>query len=316
MPVPMMPEANSAKANSPGDRTQRLSRLLRALDVGDAVNVQRSRRRQHDEKGDRVREDHADIGVELDPVQVRPGLRRRLAQGLLSRPGALLLHLLRGLPEKQIRADGGAEHRDQGEQVVGIEFYRRNQGAPQHLAPGHMHHERGGDVGEQRQGQPLQDRRVARERNEDLQSQRYHGESDNGELRRSADEQAQRRGHRAEVDGDVDGVGQEQQADHAVQQPGRVMFADVGREPVAGDTADARAHDLDADHQRQREPYRPEHAVAELRAGLRIGRYAARIVIGGTGNQARPEPLQQRDGRRRCGRRAESACVFHELGRW
>ena len=62
---------------------------------------------------------------------------------------------------------------------------------------------------------------------------------------------------------------------------------------MSADTADPRRHDLDAHHQRQGQEHAPQHREAELRARLRIGGDAARIVVGGTGDEAGAEMLQQ-----------------------
>ena len=78
-----------------------------------------------------------------------------------------------------------------------------------------------------------------------------------------------------------------------VQQPARVMRADVAGDALAGDPADARADLLDRRHQREAEQHHPAHRVAELRAGLRVGGDAARIVVGGAGDQSRAEPAEQ-----------------------
>ena len=58
-------QCEDGKGEAAGDRAQRLGRLGGGLDVGDAVRVQRRRRRQHDEQGDDVGETHADDRVEL-----------------------------------------------------------------------------------------------------------------------------------------------------------------------------------------------------------------------------------------------------------
>src|SRR6202020_2163055 len=55
------------------------------------------------------------------------------------------------------------------------------------------------------------------------------------------------------------------------------------------DAAKAGTDHLDADHQRIGEQHGPQHAVAELRTGLRIGGDTARIIIGGAGDEARPQ---------------------------
>src|SRR6185295_1565927 len=93
---------------------------------------------------------------------------------------------------------------------------------------------------------------------------------------------------------DVERVRYEEQENDEVEQRSREMIADVRRQAVPGDAPDARADDLDADHQRRGEYHRPQQPVAELRAGLRVRGDAARIVVGGAGDEAGPEPLQER----------------------
>ena len=81
MPVPMMPQANSAKVNSPASGRSACGGLRRAVDVGDAVGVKRQRGGEHHAEGDDVREQHADRRVELDALQVlaHEGRRHRRA---------------------------------------------------------------------------------------------------------------------------------------------------------------------------------------------------------------------------------------------
>ena len=102
-----------------GDRPQRLGRLRRRLDVGDAVLVQRHRRRDHDAQRDQVRERHAEERVLLDARQVLgdvPGCSaQRVARSAVRR---VVLDLLRRLPEEQVRADRRAEHRDDHRRVL------------------------------------------------------------------------------------------------------------------------------------------------------------------------------------------------------
>ena len=83
--------------------------------------------------------------------------------------------------------------------------------------------------------------------------------------------------------------------DDAYEQRPRIVVADVPRDPVPGDAADARAHDLDADHQRVVSS--TLHASrAELGPGLRIGRDAARVVVRGAGDQPGAETLEEAMG--------------------
>jgi hypothetical protein len=51
---------------------------------------------------------------------------------------------------------------------------------------------------------------------------------------------------------------------------------------------------LNCDHERQGQKHRPQQPEAELRAGLRIGGDARRIVVGCAGDEAGTKPLQQR----------------------
>jgi len=211
---------------------------------------------------------------------------------LMRRRWALFFHFLRSLPEKKIRADGRAEHCDQREEIVRAQREIRNERVQAGLEPRHAHHERRRDVGEEGERQPLQERRVPGKGNEDLQSQRHERERQDIQTRRASDQQLQGCGHRAEIRRDVDRVGDQQERDDCVEQRPRIMLPDVGGKALPRDTSDARAHDLDADHERQREQHRPQHAVPELRARLRIGGNAARIVRG-AGDQSRPQLLQQ-----------------------
>ena len=116
---------------------------------------------------------------------------------------------------------------------------------------------------------------------------------DDIEAGRAADQQLQRRGHRAEIGAQIDDVRKQQQPDDRAKQPARVMRADVAGDALAGDAADARADLLDRHHQREAEQHHPAHRVAELRAGLRVGGDAARIVVGGAGDQSRAESAEQ-----------------------
>ncbi len=258
------------------------------------MGVQRHRGRQDDEVSHDIGKRHAHVGIDLYAPQMRLRLLRRFAQRLFAGCRALLLHLLRRLPEEQVRTDGGAEHGHQHHEVVGAPGQVGHERVPQHLRPWNVDDEHRRHVGKQRQGQELEDRRIARKWNEHLQAERQDAEEHDVKMRLPADQQLQRGRHRTEVGGEIDGVGDQQQADHDMEQPRRIEIADIRRQAVPGDPADARADDLDPDHQRQREEHRPQHAVAELRSRLGIAGNAARIVVGGTGDQAGTEALKKR----------------------
>jgi len=185
-----MPAANSKNA-TPRRWAERLGRLRRGLDVGDAVRMQGHGGGQHDEERHQVRERHSYVRIDLDAVKVGLGLLGRLAQRLFAVGGALLFHFLRSLPEEQVRADRGAEHGHEREQIIRAQRDIRDERVQAGLEPRHTHHEHRRDVGEERERQPLQERRVPGKGNEDLQSERNQRERDDIEARRASDEQLQ-----------------------------------------------------------------------------------------------------------------------------
>ena len=73
---------------------------------------------------------------------------------------------------------------------------------------------------------------------------------------------------------------------------GRKDRLDISGESRSGHTAKQRAHELYCSHERIREWHRPKHIETELRAGLRVGGNAARIVVGDTRDDARPDPCE------------------------
>ena len=130
-------------------------------------------------------------------------------------------------------------------------------------------------------------------RHEDLQEQRRGDEQRSHDVAVDARHQAPGLAHRGEIGRDVERVGDEQAEDHALQHDGRERGLDVRREPLAGCAADEGAHALDGRHERVGERHGPEHVEPELRAGLRVGRDAARIVVRRTGNEPRSHARQR-----------------------
>ena len=111
--------------------------------------------------------------------------------------------------------------------------------------------------------------------------------------------QLRRRAHGGEIGADVDGVGDEQQRHEACHGPGRKDPAHVGRKPVPGDASDPGADHLHRGHQRVEEKHDPEHVDPELRARLRVGGYAAGIIVRCPGDQSRAQFLEQRSAAQR-----------------
>ena len=199
------------------------------------------------------------------------------------------LDFLRSLPEKQIWADGGAEHRDHHQEIVGIDGGVRPDRGQQRLAPGDVHGKGGRDIGEQRERHEFEHRRISPIRHEHLQQGGGRRENQRMFVIEPADHQRQRFPHRGDVGRDVERVGGDQQENQRQHQPARRELHHIGGKPLAGDAADPRAHQLDRDHEWRGEKHGPQQAVAKLRAGLRVGRNARRIVVGGAGHQSRTQ---------------------------
>ena len=115
----------------------------------------------------------------------------------------------------------------------------------------------------------------------------------NIENSRAGEEQAQGGGHRAKVRSDIYRVGDQEEADQRIEHRGRIVTAHVFGEAMPGDPSDLGADHLDRAHQRIGEQERPAERIAKLRPGLRISGDATRIVVRGTGNQARTQNVAE-----------------------
>jgi len=125
---------------------------------------------------------------------------------------------------------------------------------------------------------------------------------------RAAEDQPGGVGHCAEIGAQVNGVRAQQQQDDAGEQPVRTMLPQIAGKAAAGGSPDPGAHDLHRGHQRIGEQHGPGEAVTELRASLRVGRDAARIVIRGARDQTGTQhPKQPGPGRFHDGLESRSA---------
>ncbi len=165
----------------------------------------------------------------------------------------------------------------------------RHQDTHQRLAPRNVSKGECPYIGEQAQRQPFQHRHIALVVEENLRGDRDHAERNDIKHAVPADQKLGGVRHRAEIRRDIDGVGDEQQRDHHVQQQRRIMPANVAGDAVPGDAADPRRNFLDRRHQRKRQQHGPADAIAELRAGLAVGADAGGIVIGRASDQARAD---------------------------
>lgn len=72
------------------------------------------------------------------------------------------------------------------------------------------------------------------------------------------------------------------------------MTADVAGDAASGDATDLGRHLLDNEQQRKAEHEGPGQPVSELGPHLAVRADATGVVIGGAGDQPRPQPAQER----------------------
>ena len=162
-----------------------------------------------------------------------------------------------------------------------------------HLAPWNAHRENYRHIGKQREREPLEDSNRALVREEHLRDHAQRAEAKHIQRQGTTGQQANGLTHGAYVGGDVDGVGDHQQAHQRGGQPAWKHLVDIGRETFAGNPPNTRGQHLDANHERGGEQQRPDQPKPELGAGLRVGGNAAWVIIGGTGDKAGSEPANK-----------------------
>ena len=190
----MMPMLNRMKAEFAGDRLERLGRLLRGLDVGLAVGVQRRGRGQHDEEGDDVRHAHADTRSPRRCAEADAGA----CCGFSSKGASL------GSASSSSTSCELCQKNRYGLIVVpntattsvseSPDSSKRGSSAPfGDFVPVEMHGEDDADIGEQREGQPLQHVDIAVIGNEHGAEQATEREQHGVEVLAAADRQLARR---------------------------------------------------------------------------------------------------------------------------
>jgi hypothetical protein len=90
--------------------------------------------------------------------------------------------------------------------------------------------------------------------------------------------------HGGHVCAEIEDVGSAEKYYDAVEHGSWIVFSQVRGYANSGYPSETATNLLNRRHQRKREEHGPQHAVPELRANLRISRYAARIVIGRSGD--------------------------------
>jgi hypothetical protein len=117
-----------------------------------------------------------------------------------------------------------------------------------------------------------------------LQYRAYAAEQDDIHQSWPADQQSQSIGHRSEIRADIDRICQKEQRDDALEQPVGIVLTKIASEPFAGNSSYSRADLLNRNHQRVGEEHGPRNREAELGTGLAIGAYAARVIVGCSGD--------------------------------
>jgi len=127
---------------------------------------------ENDRDRDQAGEGHPDDGIGADAVEFLLRPMMPLDQGPFSGIDSLVLGLLRGLPEEQIRRNRHAEDGHDGGEKRCAELDARKQQSRKRLTPRDMRDRECGDIGEQAQCQPLQDGDIARVIKKDLRHDR------------------------------------------------------------------------------------------------------------------------------------------------
>ena len=121
----------------------------------------------------------------------------------------------------------------------------------------HVHDRSGGHVREKRGRENQEHSGVTSVAHPNLQDERDAGEERGPGQDRAAAQQLRGRAHRADVGSNVDRVGDHQHAHEKIEDPAWISALQIGREPVAGHSADASGDFLDRRHQRVGQRHRP-----------------------------------------------------------
>ena len=141
------------------------------------------------------------------------------------------------------------------------------------------------DVGEQHERQPFEEARDAAVRGPEEEGHDDRGVDGDQDARVDPGHHLGRFGHPAEVGADVEDVRDREEPAGGPEHATAVTAADHAREAAARDHPEPRAHELDGDHEREREERRPELCVPEGRARDRVGGDPRGVVVGRPGDE-------------------------------
>ncbi len=207
--------------------------------------------------------------------------------------GLLLLDLLGGLPEEEIGADRRPQQGHQGGPAVLRLRQGRDERVVEDLPPVGMEEQRRDDVGDEDEGQPLEDPGDLLVPQPDRGHHDEQGEDADEVVGIEAGQHLGGVGHAGEVGGDVEAVRGEQAEGDEDQEGAGEAGEQVPGQAAAGDHADARAHHLDGGHQGPGQEGRPQERRAKLGAGDRERGDARRVVIRGTGDHTWAESREE-----------------------
>src|SRR5512140_3544122 len=107
----------------------------------------------------------------------------------------------------------------------------------QDLKPRHVHGKHDPDIRKQRKSEPFEHPDVSAIGDKHFQAYAQRADSYDVEMPWASDHQRNGVSHGGEIGSDVDGVGDEQQADQAIQHRGRIMASNVSSQAMSGHTA-------------------------------------------------------------------------------
>jgi len=153
------------------------------------------------------------------------------------------------------------------------------------------------NIGEQAQRHPFQDHDVTIIVREHDADDAGRPECNDVEKARAADQQFRRIRHRAGVGTDIDRVGEEQKRHDDLQEPIRVVPAQIAGDPMTRRASEPSADFLYRHHQRIGQQHRPADAKAQLCPCLAVSADTGGIVVGRPGDQTWSEhPKKTREG--------------------
>lgn len=228
----------------------------------------------------------------------RPGkhVRVRLLELCLCRPfplggrasakADLLLHLLRSLPEQEVRRHGCSRDRDQYREVFSGPLDTGNQRGHCGSAPVRLRQQPGDHVRKQNQSQPAKDPFHLRVREEEQQSADQCSVDCRPDRSRNSGDHARDIGHAAQIRCQSNDVCDSHHTAKRKKYPSRKVLSHSPCQTSPPNHAETRTQKLDSRNQWECKQRGPESQIPELRARHRIRHDARWIVVGGAADDS------------------------------